>query len=366
VVGTGRAAEEGVLFKGNDSLERASRIDLVLSDKTGTLTLGRPVLTDVVPLSGDSEESVLGLAAAVEQGSEHPLARAVIESARSRGLELPAATGIRALPGEGIQGQVGGRPVAIRHGRDLPGGVAGSLEATSPAASLRSQGKACSIVTREGVPIGTLAFFDGVRPGTAEAVRALSADGIPVVLVTGDHAAAAQTVARQLGIARVYSEMSPAAKLDLIRRFQSEGRRVAFVGDGINDAPALAAADLGMAVGAATAVAQETSGVILLRPGFEGVALALRIGRRTVGKVRGNLAWAIGYNAVLLPIAMGVLVPWLGLAVFMVLPITGALAMALSSTSVVANSLSLRWVNLGSRSGKVPSVRPAGAGRAGA
>ncbi len=366
VVGTGRAAEEGVLFKGTDSLERASRIDLVLSDKTGTLTLGRPELTDVVPLADDSEESVLRLAAAVELGSEHPLARAVIESARSRGLELPVATGIQALPGEGIQGQVEGRTVAVRHGRGPPGGNEGPLDATSAAASLRSQGKACSIVTREGVPIGTLAFFDGVRPGTAEAVRALSADGIQVVLVTGDHAAAAQTVARQLGIARVYSEMSPAAKLDLLRQFQSEGRRVAFVGDGINDAPALAAADLGMAVGAATAVAQETSGVILLRPGFEGVALALRIGRRTVGKVRGNLTWAIGYNAVLLPIALGALVPWLGPAVFMVLPVTGALAMALSSTSVVANSLSLRWVNLGSRSHRVRSVGPAGGGPAGA
>ncbi len=357
VVGTGRAAEEGVVFKGRDSLERASRIDLVLTDKTGTLTLGRPTLTDIVPAAGTSPEDVLRLAAAVEQGSEHPLARAVVEAAQKSGGRIAVANRVRAVPGEGVRGEWEGTEVSVGYGRSMlpagpdPTGLRAALE------TLASQGKSCSVVRRAGVPVGLLAFFDEIRPGTAEAIRALASDGIPVIMVTGDRAAAAQTVARQLGIASVHTDLTPAEKLSLIRRFQSEGRRVAFVGDGINDAPALAAADLGIAVGAATAVAHETSGVILLRTDFRGVALALRLGRRTVGKVRGNLAWAVGYNAILLPIAMGALVPWLGLGVFQVLPVTGAIAMAVSSTSVVLNSLSLRWVRLAPRRG-VRAPRP--------
>jgi P-type Cu+ transporter len=346
VVGTGRAAEEGIVFKGGDSLERASRIDLVLTDKTGTLTLGRPSLTDVVPLAGQSADELLSVAAAVEQASEHPLARAVVERARQPPRPLAAVTQVRAIPGEGVRGIVNGREVGVGQFQRAESDGAGESQRRSIVDGFESEGKTWSIVTRDGSLLGVLAFSDPVRPGTAEAVRALATDGIPVVLVTGDHAAAARKVGGQVGIVEVHSEMSPAAKLSLIRRFQSAGRRVAFVGDGINDAPALAAADLGIAVGAATAVAQETSGVILLRSDFRGVALALRLGRRTVSKVRGNLTWAIGYNAVLLPVAMGALVPWLGLRVFEILPITGAIAMALSSTSVVVNSLSLRWVRL--------------------
>jgi Cu+-exporting ATPase len=346
VVGTGRAAEEGILFKGKDSLERASLVDLVLTDKTGTLTRGSPTVTDVVPLRGGSSDDVLRWAAAVEQGSEHPLARAVVNGARERKVAVPFATEIRAVPGEGVRGRVGTDEIAVSHGRDADrtGFDPGQFRSLTDA--FANEGKAWSVVTRAGTPIGVLAFSDEVRPGAADAIRALEADGIPVVMVTGDHVASAQHVARELGIGSVQAALGPPEKLALIRRFQSEGRKVAFVGDGINDAPALAAADLGIAVGAGTAVAQETSGVILLGSDIRGVALALRLGRRTVRKVRGNLAWAIGYNAVLLPIAMGALVPWFGLAVFRVLPVTGALAMALSSTSVVLNSLSLRWIRL--------------------
>jgi Cu+-exporting ATPase len=353
VVGTGRAAEEGVVFRGKDSLERSSEIDLVLTDKTGTLTRGRPALTDVEPFPGVSATQLLALAAAVEGGSEHPLARAVLDAVRAGGIPMPNATDVRALPGVGVEGHVNGDRVQIRRG---PVRSVGEAEPPSWRATLdrfESEGKTCSVVSRNGGPIGLLAFEDEVRPGVGPAVRSLAEDGIPVVLVTGDHAAAAERVARPLGINTVHSEMSPGAKLELIRRLQSEGRHVAFVGDGLNDAPALAAADLGIAIGAGTAVAVETSGVILLRSNFEGVAFALRIGRRTVRKVRGNLAWAIGYNAVLLPVAVGALVPVFGLGVFQVLPITGAIAMALSSTSVVLNSLSLRWVRLDT----VPATR---------
>ncbi|MCI4365310.1 MAG: heavy metal translocating P-type ATPase [Thermoplasmata archaeon] len=349
VVGTGRAAEEGVLFKGNDSLERASRVDVILTDKTGTLTRGRPSLTDVLPLGGGSAEDLVRLAGAVEQGSEHPLARAVVEALRLGGGVGPPAIDVRAEPGRGVRGTVGGVEIAVLHGRAARELGVDLGPWTSTTLRLEAEGKAWSVVLRAGVLIGLLGFFDDVAPDVRAAIRTLASDGIPVVLVTGDHEAAARRVAGQVEIHEVHWDMTPRSKLDLIREFQHQGRCVAYVGDGINDAPALAAADLGIAVGTGADVAREAGGVILTRPGFAGVAIALRLGRRTVRKVRGNLTWAIGYNAVLLPVAMGALVPVFGIGVFLVLPITGAAAMALSSTSVVLNSLSLRWVRLGAR-----------------
>jgi Cu+-exporting ATPase len=346
VVGTGRAAESGILFRGKDALEQASRVDLVLTDKTGTLTRGRPTLTDIIPLGGETVESALQLAAPIEEGSEHPLARAVLEAARARSVRWTPASEVTALPGRGVRGRWGDHTVSVVHLPTSDDTIerGGAVEASI--AALESAGKAWSLVSRDGVPVGLLGFADAVAPEVAGAIRSLAADGIPVVLVTGDHRQAAESLARAVGITEVHAEMSPSAKLALVREFQRHGHRVAFVGDGINDGPALAAADLGIAVGTATALAQETSGVVLLRADFRGVALALRIGRATVRKVRGNLTWAIGYNAVLLPVAMGALVPLFGLGIFLVLPVTGAIAMALSSTSVVLNSLSLRWVSL--------------------
>jgi Cu+-exporting ATPase len=346
VVGTGRAAEEGILFKGRDTLERASQIDVVLTDKTGTLTLGRPALADIVPIASPTEEEVLALAAGVELGSEHPLAQAVVASARTRGIAPAAVEDIRSEPGAGVRGRLGGEEIAI-----LRGSAArpAATESALPAAlidRLSTQGKAWSVVWRDGRPWGLLAFSDTVAPGVADAVHALESDGISVTMVTGDHLAAARAVSDQVGIHDVRASMSPRDKLALIKQLQAEGKHVAFVGDGINDAPSLAVADLGIAIGAGTDVAQEAGGVILIRSDFRGVALALRIGRRTVRKVKGNLTWAFGYNAVLLPVAAGALVPLFGLGVYDVLPITGALAMALSSTCVVLNSISLRWVSL--------------------
>jgi P-type E1-E2 ATPase len=210
-------------------------------------------------------------------------------------------------------------------------------------ARLEEQGKAWSTVLRAGTLVGLLGFSDEVAAGVPAAVRTLREAGISVVMVTGDHEGAASAVARAVGIDEVHSEMTPRAKLEMIRELQGRGKKVAFVGDGINDAPALAAADLGIAIGAGTEVAREAGGVILIRSDFGGVAEALRIGRRTVRKVRGNLRWALGYNAVLLPVAMGALVPLFGLGIYAALPIAGAAAMGFSSTFVVLNSLSLRW-----------------------
>ena len=356
VVGTGRAAEEGILFKGRDSLERASEVSVVLTDKTGTLTRGRPSLTDLVPAAGVSSDELLSLAAAVEVDSEHPLARAVIESARTRHLSVSPAEGFRAEPGKGAWASVRGQAIAVLSGRAVleEGTELGPLRAMAD--ELARAGKGWSAVLKSGRPVGLLGFSDEVAPGTRSAVSALRQDGIEVVMVTGDHEAAARSVADLVGIGEVHAGMTPRDKLELIREFQRRGSKVAFVGDGINDAPALAAADLGIAIGAGTEIAREAGGVILVRSDFQGVATALRLGRRTVRKVRGNLTWALGYNAVLLPVAMGVLVPVFGLGIYAVLPITGALAMGLSSTLVVLNSLSLRWARVDERAA-IPANR---------
>jgi Cu+-exporting ATPase len=347
VVGTGRAAEEGILFRGEDAIEQAARVNLLLTDKTGTLTRGRPTLTEVRSFGAATATDVLTWAAAVESGSEHPLARAAVDSARARGILAPAAREIRAGPGRGVRGFVGDHEIEVarvavpeREGV-LPAGVGEALRA------LEASGTTCSLVTRDGAVVGVLGFTDEVAPGASEALDTLRQDGVRIAMVTGDSVAAARRVAALLGIEEVYSGMTPGAKLELLRRFQATGHRTAFVGDGINDAPALAAADLGIAIGSGTEVAREAGKVVLVRSDFRGAALALRIARRTVRKVRGNLTWAIGYNAVLLPVAMGALVPFFGLSIYDVLPILGAVAMGLSSTTVVANSLSLRWVALG-------------------
>jgi len=347
VVGTGRAAEDGILFKGRDSLERASQVDVVLTDKTGTLTRGRPELVDLIPRPGIAAEELLSAALAVETGSEHPFARAVLAAAQQRHLTPRVAQEIRADPGRGVCGRIDGVLVEVL---SLGAATAEKTDLSTlqeAVTRLDDRGHAVSVVLRGGQAIGLLGFSDEAAPGVTEAVRALRDDGISVVMVTGDRETAARSVASSVGIDNIRAEMTPRAKLDVIREFQSHGKKVAYVGDGVNDAPALAAADLGIAIGAGTDVARESGGVILIRSGFEGVATALRVGRRTVNKVRGNLRWAIGYNAVLLPVAMGALVPLFGLRVYSILPIAGAAAMGFSSTFVVLNSLSLRWAGLG-------------------
>jgi P-type Cu+ transporter len=354
VVGTGRAAENGILYRGENTIEQAALVDLVLTDKTGTLTRGRPSLTDVHPTSTLSETELLSLAASVETGSEHPLARAVVEAARTRGAPVASARDVLANPGVGVRGTVDGHVVdVIRVGRATT--LSGNIP-DGPAIQrhLESEGKTCAAVVRDGTTIGFLGFTDEVTPGVAEAVKTLGQDGIRVVLVTGDNEVVARAVAQKVGIAEVHSGVTPAGKLELIQKYRAADRHVAFVGDGINDAPALAGANVGIAIGSGTAVAREASGVILVRSDFADVVLALRLARRTVRKVRGNLTWAIGYNAVLLPVAMGALVPLFGFSIYEVLPIAGAVAMGLSSTTVVVNSLSLRWSSLGGTSSHPP------------
>jgi Cu+-exporting ATPase len=347
VVGTGRAAEAGVLFRGEDAIERAARVDIVLTDKTGTLTRGSPVLTEIRSANSVPVERALSLAAAVETSSTHPYARAVTDEAKRRRLAVPVSTQVTVDPGRGVRGMVDSAEIEVVRPETDAGSSADLGPLSADIRRLTAEGSSVAVVKENGVVIAVMSFRDPSAEEVPEALRALSEDRVEVVMVTGDHAAAAQRVAGPLGIREVHAEMSPLGKIEFLRQCQSQGRVVAYVGDGINDAPALAGADLGVAIGAGAAVAREAGQVILVRSDFRGVALALRIARRTVRKVRGNLAWAIGYNAVLLPIAMGALVPVFGLSIYQVLPIVGALAMGLSSTTVVLNSVSLRWVKLG-------------------
>jgi P-type Cu+ transporter len=344
LVGTGRAAEEGIWFKDRDAIERGAKVTLVLTDKTGTLTAGRPRLTDVWSPEGSGYDDAIRLSAAIEQGSEHPLARAVVDAAADRRLVPAHAEGVRAVPGEGVEGLVEGRRVSVGWSATDASGL--SAEWRLGVERLQTAGRTFSLVRVNGEPRALFGFDDPVSPGAAEAMASLAADGIPVAMVTGDRLEVAQRVARQVGISKVFAAVTPAGKIEILRRFQSEGQIVAFVGDGLNDAPVLAAADLGIAVGTATDVAREAGGIVLGRTDFRAVALALRLCRKTVHRVRQNLTWAIGYNLVLLPIAAGALVPLFGFRVYDVLPIVGAAAMGLSSTTVILNSLSLRWVSL--------------------
>ncbi|MGC2288816.1 MAG: heavy metal translocating P-type ATPase [Thermoplasmata archaeon] len=350
LVGTGRAAEEGIWFKDRDAIERGGKVAVVLTDKTGTLTLGRPRLSKIwAPEPSDLDEA-LSLGASIEMGSEHPLARAVVEAATARRLAVPTPDSVRALPGVGVEGLVHGRRVEVGWSKAATSGLGAAW--TPGLTRFRAAGRTISLIRVDGQPRALFEFEDPISPGAAEGVASLAADGIPVVMVTGDGPEAANRVARQVGIAKVFASVTPAGKIEVLRRFQAEGHVTAFVGDGLNDAPVLGAADLGIAVGTATDVAREAGGIVLARTDFRAVALALRLCRKTVRRVRQNLTWAIGYNLILLPIAAGALVPFVGFRVYDVLPIVGAAAMGLSSTTVLLNSLSLRWVSLGASAGR--------------
>ncbi len=350
IVGTGRAAGEGVLFRGEDAIERAARVDLVLTDKTGTLTSGEVDLSSVDPVPPVSREELLSLAAGVEAGSDHPLARAIRLAAGRAGVSPTEVHEVVVEPGEGVRGTVQGRPLAVLRG---DAARTRGVDLSRVDASIRAAeqvGETWSLVFVGGDVVGLLRFRAPILPSARGAIAELRAASVEVVMVTGDGPAAAREAARELGIAEWHAEVLPAGKVEWVRRYRSTGRSVAFVGDGINDAAALAEADLGIAIGTGAEVAKEAGRVLLVRSDFADVPFALWIARRTVRRVRSNLAWAVGYNSVLLPIAMGALVPLFGFSVYRVLPIAGALAMALSSTTVVLNSLSLRWSTPGTGS----------------
>ena len=334
MVATGRGAELGILIKGGEALERTEKVRAVLLDKTGTITEGRPTVTDVV---GDA--GALALAAAVETLSEHPLADAIAAAAVERGFASSMALDFIVRPGRGVTGTVDGRAVAVgsRALLDELGIDAAAL--TQDAERLAALGRTVVYVGVDGAAVALLAVSDPVKPTSTEAVAALRELGVEVVMLTGDARAAAESVARTVGVDRVVAEVLPEGKLAEVRRLQQLGVVVAMVGDGLNDAPALAQADVGIAIGTGTDVAMESGAVTLMRGDLAGVAAAIRLARRTMHIIRQNLFWALVYNALGIPVAAGVLYPFFGLQLS---PVIAGAAMALSSVSVVTNSLRLR------------------------
>ena len=339
MVATGRGAELGVLVRSAAALERLARVDTIVFDKTGTLTLGRPEVTDVVPAPGVDEDDALALAAAAEQGSEHPLGEAIVRRAKARGLGLPPVEAFTAVPGQGVDALAPAGRVLLgnRALMDARGVDVGPLAAAAQA--LQAEGKTVMYLAAAGRLQALIAAADVLRPEAPEVVARLRARGHEVVMLTGDDRRTAEAIARQAGIARVLAEVRPEAKSAEIDRLRGQGRVVAMVGDGINDAPALARADVGIAMGSGTDVALEAADVTLMRGDLRGVLTALDLARRTVRVIAENLVWAFGYNVVLIPVAAGALYPLTGL---LLSPVLAGAAMAFSSVSVVSNSLRLR------------------------
>ncbi|MDR5682440.1 MAG: heavy metal translocating P-type ATPase [Armatimonadota bacterium] len=339
MVGTGVGAQLGVLIKDAAALEIAGRVRVVVLDKTGTLTRGAPALTDVRAAGGFSEAELLQIAASAERGSEHPLGEAIVAAARSRNLELTDPERFEAIPGGGVVALVAGREV-VAGNEQLLAGRAISLDGLAPAArQFAEQGKTAMFVAVDGQPAGVLAVADTLKPNAREVVAELRRMGLQVAMLTGDNRRTAEAIARQVGIDRVLSEVLPHQKAEEVRRLQAEGHRVAFVGDGINDAPALVQADLGIAIGAGTDVAIESADVVLVGDNLGAIPTAIRLSRATMRTIRQNLFWAFAYNTALIPVAAGVLYPFFGI---LLNPVLAAAAMALSSVSVVSNSLRLR------------------------
>jgi Cu+-exporting ATPase len=338
-VATGRGAEEGILIRSAAALEMLHRVDTVVLDKTGTLTIGRPAVTDVVAAPGEAPEAVLALAAAVEQGSEHPIAEAVIVRAKAQGLALPPVSGFRALPGRGIAAAVAGGSVLLGNRGLMEAQGVDVAPLAARAVELAGEGQTIVYLALAGRLLGLLAVADSLRQEARSAVEGMRALGLRVAMLTGDNRATATAMARAAGIDRVLAEVLPEDKAREVKALQAKGHVVAMVGDGINDAPALVQADVGIAMGSGADVAMDAADVTLMRSDLRKVLAALDLSRRTIRIVRENLVWAFGYNAILIPVAAGLLYPVWGV---LLSPILAGLAMAFSSVSVVANSLRLR------------------------
>ena len=339
MVGTGRAAELGVLFRKGQALQSLRDARVIALDKTGTLTAGKPALTDLLAAGGFSNETVLAAAAAVERRSEHPTARAIVGAATEQSLALAEVTGFATVPGQGVSGEVSGRRVLVGSDRHLAGKGIGIEDFAEAAEALAQDGKSPVYVAIDGMLAGIVAVSDPLKPTSRAAIDALHNLGLEVVMVTGDNRRTAQAIARMLGVDTVEAELLPEGKVEVVRRLGAGGKRVAFVGDGINDAPALAQADIGIAVGNGTDIAVESADVVLMSGDLRAVVDAIAISRATMRNIRQNLFWAFAYNAALIPVAAGLLYPFTG---WLLSPMLAAGAMALSSVFVVGNALRLR------------------------
>jgi Cu+-exporting ATPase len=344
MVGTGRGAQAGVLVRNAEALETLEKVDTMIVDKTGTLTEGKPRLASVIAAPGFGEDEVLALAAGLEAGSEHPLAAAVLAGASVRGVRPARVDGFQSVTGQGVTGAAGGRRLALGNLRLMTAQAIQVGALGSPAEMLRRDGQTVMYLAADGRPAGLLGVADPIKASTPEAIRLLRAEGLRVIVLTGDNRTTADAVARQLGLdGDVIADVPPAGKAEVVRRLQAEGRVVAMAGDGVNDAPALAQAQVGIAMGTGTDVAMKSAGVTLVKGDLRGIVRARRLSRSTMRNIRQNLWWAFLYNALGVPIAAGLLYPAFGL---LLSPMLASAAMSFSSVSVVANALRLRRVEL--------------------
>ena len=339
----GRGAQAGVLIKDAEALERMAKVDTLIVDKTGTLTEGKPTLTDVNALDDESEETILTLAAALEKGSEHPLAEAIVEGAKERGIKVGNAENFEAVTGKGVSGTISGRAVALGNTAMMRDMSLDTSAAEEAADVLRSEGKTAMFVAIEGKLSGIVAVADPIKETTAEAIKQLHEAGLRIIMATGDNERTARAVAQRLGIDEVRAGVLPEDKKALVDELHANGKKVAMAGDGVNDAPALAAADVGLAMGTGADVAVESAGITLLRGDLNGIVKARTLAVATIRNIRQNLFWAFAYNTLGVPLAAGVLYPVFGL---LMSPMFAAAAMSLSSVSVIANALRLRRLRL--------------------
>jgi Cu+-exporting ATPase len=343
MVGVGKGASTGVLIKNAEALERFEKIDTLVVDKTGTLTEGKPRVVAVIPAREFDEDTILSLSASLEQASEHPLAAAIVAAATERGVKIDAVSEFRSMTGKGVTGKIGQRQFAVGNAELLKDFAIDSAGLEARAEELRRDGATAMFVVIGGESAGIIAVADPIKATTPTALKRLEADGVRIVMLTGDNRTTAQAVAAKLGIDEVEAEVLPEQKHAIVRRLRGEGRAVAMAGDGVNDAPALAEADVGVAMGTGTDVAMQSAGVTLVKGDLAGIARARALSRATMRNIRQNLLFAFIYNVMGVPIAAGALYPLFGL---MLSPAIAAAAMSLSSVSVVANALRLRRISL--------------------
>jgi len=345
MMGAGKGAENGILFKGGEYLEIAKKVKTIVFDKTGTLTKGKPSVTDIIDLSGLGEHEILRLAAIAESGSEHPLGQAVVNGAKEKGIMVTNPESFEAVSGHGLRARYGDHMILIGNRKLMhENSIPVNKDADRSLMVFEMQGKTATLIAIDNKLAGIIAIADTIKENAKQAIDSLKSMGIKVIMLTGDNERTAKAVASKLGIDRVIAQVLPKEKEQVISRLKSEGGKknaVAMVGDGINDAPALAQADLGIAIGSGTDVAKETGGIILIKDDIKDVVTALDLGRKTVSKIKQNLFWAFAYNTGLIPIAGGILVPFLGVGIFGWLPMLAGLAMAMSSVTVVGNSILL-------------------------
>jgi Cu+-exporting ATPase len=343
MVATGVGAQRGILIKDAQSLETANKIQTVVFDKTGTLTNGKPEVTTIIPLNAFKKDEVLQLAASIEKGSEHSLAEAIVKKAEEEKVKLNSVTKFQAVAGMGVEGLISNKKVVFGNRKLMEREKIDYKAFTEQISKLENEGKTVMMIVVNGKLAGLIAVADTIKSSAKEGVKALENKGIAVVMITGDNQRTANAIAQKLGIKRVLAEVLPDQKEEEVRKLQGEGKIVAMVGDGINDAPALAAADIGIAMGSGTDVAIEAAHIILISKDLQAVASAIELSKKTMRTIKMNLFWAFGYNVILIPVAMGVLNPFFQL---LLNPIFASVAMALSSISVVTNSLFLKRVKI--------------------